>query len=454
MNNIPNDVLEEIILNKVKLFTKESYYRQFQSILLELYKNIFAFKKKDSLSTSMMSKIKERNNSSLWHIISILIFPLKSQIKEDENIYLNEYNLDPLSFQYLKNLCYIKMKKLTNLSMIERVPMERVIPIYLNLCEKQMKSNKEKKKGTLRLKGNYLQINSNRKTSILMRQNSLLNRPKINLKKINKKGPSIQPLEYANSFTRLFIGETDEASIRERYLSNMIVKKQKQLHLLNSYGELSVMYLKKMYKKLFKNEGEKGKMDNDMINIIKQFENDHKRIDNFQRNSSSNDSQHYMINNNHNLLLSELNKQKEKLNSAKNKNKNKNRNTKIRRNRINFSNFNSNSLYNSAEISKNNREINSKSLYLRKNKNNSLNYEKNIKNDALAFNRRIINSYGSYRLLNSNINNKNSYGKNLKKNFSAVLASNKFKSYSSSSFTNNKKFFIKNYMNKSDFFFS
>ena len=419
MNNIPNDVLEEIILNKVKLFTKESYYRQFQSILLELYKNIFAFKKKDSLSTSMMSKIKERNNSSLWHIISILIFPLKSQIKEDEDIYLNEYNLDPLSFQYLKNLCYIKMKKLTNLSMIERVPMERVIPIYLNLCEKQMKSNKEKKKGTLRLKGNYLQINSNRKTSILMRQNSLLNRPKINLKKINKKGPSIQPLEYANSFTRLFIGETDEASIRERYLSNMIVKK-----------------------------------DNDMINIIKQFENDHKRIDNFQRNSSSNDSQHYMINNNHNLLLSELNKQKEKLNSAKNKNKNKNRNTKIRRNRINFNNFNSNSLYNSAEISKNNREINSKSLYLRKNKNNSLNYEKNIKNDALAFNRRIINSYGSYRLLNSNINNKNSYGKNLKKNFSAVLASNKFKSYSSSSFTNNKKFFIKNYMNKSDFFFS
>ena len=105
MNNIPNDVLEEIILNKVKLFTKESYYRQFQSILLELYKNIFAFKKKDSLSTSMMSKIKERNNSSLWHIISILIFPLKSQIKEDEDIYLNEYNLDPLSFQYLKNLC-------------------------------------------------------------------------------------------------------------------------------------------------------------------------------------------------------------------------------------------------------------------------------------------------------------------------------------------------------------
>ena len=450
MNNIPNDVLEEIILNKVKLFSKESYYRQFRDILLELYKNIFAFKKKDSLSVSMMSKIKERNNSSLWHIISILIFPLKYHLK-DEEIYLNDYNLDPLSFQYLKNLCYTKMKKLTNLAMIERVSLERVIPIYLNLCEKQIKTNKEKKKGTLRLKGNYLQINSNRKASILLRQNSLLNRPKINLKKINKNGPSIQPLEYANSFTRLFIGETDEASIRERYLSNMIVKKQKQLHLLNSYGELSIMYLKKMYKKLFKNEGAKGTMDNDMINIMKQFENDHKRIDNFQRNSSNNDNPHYMIENNHYLLLSELNKQKEKVNNAKNKN----RNAKIKRSKINFNNYNSNSLYNSAEVSKNNRELNLKSLYFRKNKNNSMNYEKNKKNDALAFNRRIINSYGSYKLLNAKKNNIiNSYGKNLKKNFSAVLGRNKFKSYSSSSIMNGKKLFIKNYMNKSDFFFS
>ena len=53
MNNIPNDVLEEIILNKVKLFTKESYYRHFRSILLEFYKNILAFKKKAFLSITM-----------------------------------------------------------------------------------------------------------------------------------------------------------------------------------------------------------------------------------------------------------------------------------------------------------------------------------------------------------------------------------------------------------------
>jgi flagellin-specific chaperone FliS len=137
MNNIPNDVLEEIILNKVKLFTKESYYRHFRSILLEFYKNILAFKKKASLSITMTSKIKERNNKSLWHIISIIIFPLKSQLNE-ENSYEREYNLNPLCFQYLKNLCFTRMKKLTNLATIERVSMDRVIPIYLNLCEKHI----------------------------------------------------------------------------------------------------------------------------------------------------------------------------------------------------------------------------------------------------------------------------------------------------------------------------
>ena len=60
MNNIPDDVLEEIILNKVKLFTKESYYRYFRSILLELYKNICAFKKKGIFNKIYYFKIKRK----------------------------------------------------------------------------------------------------------------------------------------------------------------------------------------------------------------------------------------------------------------------------------------------------------------------------------------------------------------------------------------------------------
>ena len=44
--NIPNDVLQEIIINKIKLFTKENYFKYFSNILLELSHNILAFQKK------------------------------------------------------------------------------------------------------------------------------------------------------------------------------------------------------------------------------------------------------------------------------------------------------------------------------------------------------------------------------------------------------------------------
>ena len=446
MNNIPIDVLEEIILNKVKLFTKEAYFHQFRSILLELYNNKFAFKKKTSLCLSLMSKIKERKNASLWHIISLIIFPPKSQLKE-ESMYETEYNLHPLCFQYLKNLCYVKKKKLTNLSVIEDVSLERVVSTYINLCEKRIREKKERRKGTLKLKGNYLQMNNKRKASLLMpRQNSVISRPqlKLNIKKlINKNGPSIQPLDYANSFTRLFIGETDEQSVRERYLFNMIVKKQKQLHLLNSYNELSVVYLKKMYKKLFKNEGQKGVMDNDMITIIKQFENDHKKIDNFQRVS---EKPHYMHDENQNMLALELFKQKEQLNQQ-----NRNRNIKGKRNKIKY---NTNSFIRSVEVSKDNQAINLKKFYSRKKtntvRNNSVNYEKKKIGDAFMFNRRIMNSNGNYKMINARRYNFLS-SKYHKKNFSAVFGTNRLKD--SCSDNNKKKYLIVNYMNKRDFFF-
>ena len=244
----------------------------------------------------------------------ILIFPFKSKITED--LYYEPYtNLNPICFHYLRNLCYVKIKKLTNLSVIEQVSMERVIPLFLELCEKRIILIKEKKRGKSfnKIGSNYIQINKEKRASLLIpRPNSILPRPKLNLKKISgKNGPSIQPLEYSNSFTRLFIGETDEESIRERYLSNMIVKKQKQMHLLHSYGDLSYMYLKKMYKKMFKFEGKKGAMDYDMINIMNQFQNDHKKIDNFQRNSLSNEKMpHYMYDNGQNVFMNDLEKQK------------------------------------------------------------------------------------------------------------------------------------------------
>ena len=138
-----NEALEEVILYRVKLFSKENYFRYFRYILLELSNNIYAFREKKTLSNSLSSKLIEGNNLSIWMLIYKLMFQIKNEITTE-----NEMNLNPLCFQYLKTLCLKRMKKLVAISNAEVLPLDQVIFVYLNLCEKQIKINKDK--------GNYL----------------------------------------------------------------------------------------------------------------------------------------------------------------------------------------------------------------------------------------------------------------------------------------------------------
>ena len=210
-----NEALEEVILYRVKLFSKENYFRYFRYILLELSNNIYAFQEKKTLSNSLSSKLIEGNNLSIWMLIYKLMFQIKNEITTE-----NEMNLNPLCFQYLKTLCLKRMKKLVAISNAEVLPLDQVIFVYLNLCEKQIKINKDK--------GNYFKYKTeyrskDRKSIIAYNQeNNLLNnnqQMKINHRKLGaKNGPISKPLSYNNSYTRLFIGETDKESIRERYL--------------------------------------------------------------------------------------------------------------------------------------------------------------------------------------------------------------------------------------------
>ena len=461
---MPNDIIQEIIINKIKLFTKENYFKYFSNILIELSHNILAFQKKSSLSITISSNKKDKHRE-LWLLITKLILPLKEQyFEQNENEYENENesDLNPLCFEYLKNLCHKTMKHLTSLSLTEQIPLKRIIPLYLNLCEKQIKINKEKQFGIFRRydkENNYTKIIKKASPILVNKQNSFLNRTqiKINSKKVGGKNmPSIQQLDYSNSFTRLFIGETDEDSIRERYLSNMVVKKHKQLHLLNSFMDLSSMYLKRMYYKLFKKEGGKGVMDKDMINVINQFENDHKKVENFQRNAVSSEKGHqfdYMKN----QLLLELQSQKQKY-IKKPKKKRKNKNT-----------FMTTSISRNNELVKMNQDaINSSKNLLGKNRtksqSNMINSDNRTNNDIFLLDRKIVNSHGNNRY------------KNIKKSFSVLNRKNKNydrKIYRSSSaitkrynneynnrwnnatlfYENRKKYYL-NYMNNNDFFFS
>ena len=285
--------------------------------------------------------------------------------------------------------------------------------------------------------------------------NPLLNRttqPKISQKKIS----GIQPLDYNNSFTRLFIGETDEDSIRERYLSNMVVKKHKQLHLLNNYMDLSSMYLKRMYYKLFKKEGEKGAMDKDMINVINQFENDHKKVENYQRVSSDKHPYDYAKS----QLLIELQNQRQKY--AKKPKKKKRKNT-----------FMSTSVSRNVEVTKVNNEPSNININMKTNmtgksrtrlhlfKNNSKTNNTLLSSYKKETNPCENNRYKYIKKSNSVLSEKNSYyGKKVHRS-----ASSEYGIYNNQNYCfrykntiiflkNRKKYNLQNYMNKKDFFFS
>ena len=238
--NISNEILQEIILNKIKLFTKENYFKYFKNMLIDLSQKTTAFQKKASLSVSIAYITKDEIHKSWWQLITKLIFPKNDKHSNIKIKFGEAYDsfpdLNPLCFEYLKNLCHIRMKQIASLSLNEQIPLNRILPLYLFLCEKQIKMNREKQFGIYQIRQEESFKKIPKKNMLLFnnynRQNSLINISNIKLvsKKVGGKNlQANQQLDYTNSFTRLFIGETDIDSIRERYLSNMVVKKHKQL---------------------------------------------------------------------------------------------------------------------------------------------------------------------------------------------------------------------------------
>lgn len=294
MNSGANDIIKETMLNKVKLFDKEKYFYYFSSVLKGYSHKLtpWEFRKKNSLTLSLFldsdQKIKNSDNNKFltptWHTIMLLIFNYGSS--KNPIIKENNSSLNPLCAAYIKYLCQKKIKVLNSFSINSKIPLKTCIEIYLQYCISKISYDKNelfqnknspfyRKKKNSRLSFSDALQN----ITISKAKKKLLNSPINNIKPINKN----KQLDYYKSFTRLFIGETDKDSIRERYFSNMVIKKHKELHLYDSYSELSNMYLKKLYQKLFKNGGMKGAMDKDMTDVLKQLNNDHKKVENYQR---------------------------------------------------------------------------------------------------------------------------------------------------------------------------
>lgn len=317
MAGYQNENLSEIVKQKIKLFTKESYFKYFNYILIEKSKNLSAFKKISSLSYSidLLSKEKYKLRSkekklSLWHIIMSLI--CNNNTKNLDYYKKNDFNLNPICYSYITNLCQKKMKLLIAFSISHKLPLEMLVKYYLDLCTNQINQKEfyNNTQNETNINNNINNYNTNilnksrasrlidfrkiikksNQKNLLKEQNSYgINNNSNNIttnnnimdkKNSNQKG---KQLEYSNSFTRLFIGEIDPNSVKERFLSNMVVKKKIQLHLYSSYTELSNMYLKRLYKKLFKKDN-KDAIDNDIVTVINQFKNDAGVVQNYQRN--------------------------------------------------------------------------------------------------------------------------------------------------------------------------
>jgi hypothetical protein len=305
--------IEEIIKNNIKLFTNSKYFPIFSNILKEISLYIFKLEDFKSLSYILdntendLKEIKNTTNCSLWFII------MKALLYQRKNKYSKEYNIDYLSYKYLLRLCKLKNKQLLTIAIKQKKNIYSCVKIYLRLCEEKINE-----KGKLFLSKNSLK---KRRRSSIFRRSTNTNRRipliKANISKeeikkikegnkrkscekkeisgINKIKNKKNSLLYCNSFTKLFIGNIDENSVKERHLSNIAVKYEQKLHVNGSYIDLSGGYLKKLFNKISR---QSLSQENDLkaqnssskklIEIQKMFQKDYQIIENTKTKNQKN----------------------------------------------------------------------------------------------------------------------------------------------------------------------
>ena len=308
MNEYQLDNLAEEIAQKIKIFAKANYFNLFSYILTEKAKNFSSFKKVSSLVLSIDDLIKKKEINkrkklnlqkteekkptiSPWFYFMIHICNIQNK-KKYINVVKNELNIDPIIYAYMTNFCEHKIKLLTNFSYHYNLNFKSLIKFYLELCRSQIMLNKEnshshnnKKLQEENMDEEY--YNSKSSNNIKHQKSQIISSlpsKNINLKfndllRNNSKKDKKQ-VDYSNSFTRLFIGETDEESIKENYLSNIVIKKIKELHLFNQKLDLSKLYLKRLYQKF-------SNVDLVLNPLLIKLKSDSKKIENYQRSNLS-----------------------------------------------------------------------------------------------------------------------------------------------------------------------
>ena len=274
--------VETYINEKVKIFKNKMYFNLFKTILVNLSKNISIYRKQYSLA-GRMEKNKNNLNSSSTDNISFWFYIMKivlDKLKAKEKTFFIKNNLDvnPLVFSYLVKLCKIKIAKLEKLSIMENAPMDKVIRLYLDLCQKEINPKVRKKieeqKSIFNLKDYINTRISPKNMNISSKKDSKGEEEDSNENVTKKYGIGKLKLKYNKSLCRLFIGDTDEKSVQKKYLMSITVKKDRTLKINGQKLGKSEIYLRRIINEMGEEKG--NYIDNDMNKIITKFKNEQK----------------------------------------------------------------------------------------------------------------------------------------------------------------------------------
>ena len=273
MNNPSKEDIQELILNKAKLFMKELYLEIFSKFLYEYSENISDFPPKAPL-LNITCPTKDNICTSYWQILTKLIFFVKEK---------NQYKLNPLSFRYIQYISYQKYKKLNIISISKHININTLISVYIDLCKSQIELNKETKRKIelqkeklrqLRRRSSALVMNE---IKILKKSQSLTNKKRIEI----HKSQNTQQIVYSQSLAKLFIGETDKNSIQERHSNNMVIKRFQKLN-LNSKKETNNIILEKIYSRIL-NENKQLYIEDNKKKVLRRFQNHYNIMNKYKK---------------------------------------------------------------------------------------------------------------------------------------------------------------------------
>ena len=280
---------EKYIEQKVKLFTNRRYFQYFSNMLLDISKNASSYIKCRSLSKKIDGINESIITPSKWYIVFQIIF---NKINYNpKNLPILNKSLTPkvnyLVYCYLKKLCKKKLKILLPLAYKENTSFSNIIHLYLDLCEQKIFPEKFLQKKKLYITKNTIENIKHSKFSKTLgtsNNNQYFDSPKMNINDVHKKyGIGKKKLSYNNSLSRLFIGDTDENTVRLKYLSNISVKKEQKLNIKKD------CYVKNILSDVY-NSGRAYNgiiVDQDMVKVLDKFNQEQKFMDDYKKKEKS-----------------------------------------------------------------------------------------------------------------------------------------------------------------------